>query len=45
MKVLVIIAHANPMSFNHAVLEAFTRGLDETRKGYLDLAYRLGKEF
>jgi len=29
MRVLVIIAHANPKSFNHAVLEAFTRGLKD----------------
>jgi NAD(P)H dehydrogenase (quinone) len=27
MKVLVIYAHPDPASFNHAVLEAFTRGL------------------
>jgi len=27
MKVLVVYAHPNPQSFNHAVLEAFTRGL------------------
>ena len=27
MKVLVIYAHPNPKSFNHAVLESFTKGL------------------
>ena len=29
MEVLVVYAHANPKSFNHAVLEAFTRGLKD----------------
>jgi len=29
MKVLVVYAHPNPQSFNHAVLEAFTKGLKE----------------
>lgn len=27
MKVLVVYAHPNPQSFNHAVLDAFTKGL------------------
>ncbi|UCH31561.1 MAG: NAD(P)H-dependent oxidoreductase [Candidatus Bathyarchaeota archaeon] len=27
MRVLVVYAHANPKSFNHAILEEFTRGL------------------
>lgn len=29
MKVLVIYAHFNPKSFNHAILEAFTEGLND----------------
>jgi NAD(P)H dehydrogenase (quinone) len=29
MKVLVIYAHFNPKSFNHAILEAFTKGLKD----------------
>jgi NAD(P)H dehydrogenase (quinone) len=29
MKVLVVYAHPNPRSFNHAVLEAFTKGLKD----------------
>lgn len=29
MKVLVVYAHPNPQSFNHAVLDAFCRGLEE----------------
>jgi len=29
MKVLVTIAHPNPRSFNHAILEQFTKGLAE----------------
>ncbi len=29
MKVLVTIAHPNPSSFNHAILEQFTKGLAE----------------
>ncbi len=29
MKVLVVYAHPNPQSFNHAVLEAFTKGLKD----------------
>jgi NAD(P)H dehydrogenase (quinone) len=29
MKVLAVIAHANPRSFNHAVLDSFTRGLKD----------------
>ena len=29
MKVLVVYAHPNPQSYNHAVLEAFTKGLKE----------------
>jgi NAD(P)H dehydrogenase (quinone) len=29
MKVLVIYAHPNPKSFNHAILEEFTRGLED----------------
>jgi NAD(P)H dehydrogenase (quinone) len=28
MKVLVVYAHPNPNSFNHAVLESFTKGLE-----------------
>jgi NAD(P)H dehydrogenase (quinone) len=30
MKVLVVYAHPNPLSFNHAVLTAFLRGLNES---------------
>ncbi len=29
MKVLVVYAHLSPQSFNHAVLEAFTKGLKD----------------
>ena len=29
MKVLVVYAHPNPKSFNHAVLAEFTRGLKD----------------
>ena len=29
MKVLVVYAHPNPKSFNHAILEEFTRGLTD----------------
>jgi len=29
MRVLIVIAHANPNSFSHAVLEAFTKGLKD----------------
>ena len=29
MKFLVVYAHPNPQSFNHAVLEAFTKGLKD----------------
>ena len=29
MKVLVVYAHPNPQSFNHAVLEEFTKGLKD----------------
>jgi len=34
MKVLVIYAHPNPKSFNHAILESFTRGLAEAGHPY-----------
>ena len=29
MKVLIVYAHPNPKSFNHAVLENFARGLTD----------------
>jgi NAD(P)H dehydrogenase (quinone) len=29
MKVLIVYAHPNPQSFNHAILDAFTKGLAE----------------
>jgi NAD(P)H dehydrogenase (quinone) len=29
MKVLIVYAHPNPQSFNHAILESFTRGLED----------------
>ncbi len=29
MKVLIVYAHPNPESFNHAILEAFTKGLNK----------------
>ncbi len=29
MKILIIYGHPNPESFNHAILEAFTKGLEE----------------
>ena len=43
MKVLVVYAHPNPRSFNHAVLEAFCAGLEEAGHTHdvLDL-YALG---
>jgi NAD(P)H dehydrogenase (quinone) len=31
MKVLAILAHPNPKSFNHAILESFTKGLKDGR--------------
>lgn len=34
MKVLVVYAHPNPQSFNHAILEAFTAGLAEAQHEY-----------
>jgi NAD(P)H dehydrogenase (quinone) len=34
MKVLVVYAHPNPKSFNHAILEAFTKGLMEKGHEY-----------
>ena len=39
MNVLVVYAHPNPESFNHAILGAFTEGLDEAGHTYevLDL--------
>ncbi len=37
MKVLVICAHPNPESFNHALLEEFTKGLKEAGYGYESL--------
>lgn len=39
MKVLVVYAHPNPNSFNHAVVESFTRGLKDGGHEYevLDL--------
>lgn len=39
MRVLIVYAHPNPNSFNHAILEAFTEGLTEANHDYevLDL--------
>jgi len=34
MKVLVVYAHPNPQSFNHAILESFTGGLAEAGHTY-----------
>ena len=34
MKVLVVYAHPNPQSFNHAILESFTKGLAEAGHTY-----------
>ncbi len=34
MKVLIIYAHPNPKSFNHAVLESFTKGLKDAGHSY-----------
>lgn len=34
MNVLIVYAHPNPKSFNHAILEAVTAGLDETGHTY-----------
>jgi len=30
MKVLIVYAHPNPQSFNHAILESFSKGLKDT---------------
>jgi putative NADPH-quinone reductase len=35
MKVLIIFAHPNPMSFTHAILDSFVRGLSESGHGPL----------
>ncbi len=55
MKVLTVIAHPHSKSFCHAVLRRFSEGLaaagresevdDEVRRGYLERAFTLGKEF
>jgi NAD(P)H dehydrogenase (quinone) len=34
MKILVVYAHPNPQSFNHAILDAFTSGLSESGHTY-----------
>jgi NAD(P)H dehydrogenase (quinone) len=34
MKILIVYAHPNPQSFNHAILEAFTSGLSESGHTY-----------
>ena len=34
MKVLIVYAHPNPKSFNHAVLEEFTKGLKDSGHTY-----------
>jgi len=34
MKVLIVYAHPNPQSFNHAILESFTKGLTEAKHTY-----------
>jgi NAD(P)H dehydrogenase (quinone) len=34
MKVLIVYAHPNPQSFNHAILESFTKGLSEAGHTY-----------
>ena len=34
MKVLIVYAHPNPQSFNHAILESFTKGLAEAGHTY-----------
>lgn len=34
MKVLVVYAHPNPQSFNHAIMESFTNGLREAGHTY-----------
>jgi Putative NADPH-quinone reductase (modulator of drug activity B) len=34
MKVLIIYAHPNPQSFNHSILESFTKGLAEAGHAY-----------
>jgi len=34
MKVLIVYAHPNPRSFNHAILEAFTKGLSDAGHNY-----------
>ena len=34
MKILIIYAHPNPMSFTHAILDNFVRGLSEAGHQY-----------
>ena len=34
MQVLIVYAHPNPQSFNHAIVESFTKGLAETGHTY-----------
>ena len=34
MKVLIVYAHPSPQSFNHAILESFTKGLGEAGHTY-----------
>jgi NAD(P)H dehydrogenase (quinone) len=34
MKILIVYAHPNPQSFNHAILQAFTSGLSESGHTY-----------
>ena len=34
MNVLVVYAHPNPNSFNHAILESFTKGLKDGGKTF-----------
>jgi len=34
MKILIVYAHPNPQSFNHAILESFTKGLAEAGHTY-----------
>lgn len=35
MKVLIVYVHPNPQSFNHAILESFTKGLSEAGHTYM----------
>jgi NAD(P)H dehydrogenase (quinone) len=43
MRVLTVYAHPDPQSFRHAILDQFTKGLEDA--GHTREAYRLGRDF